>query len=183
MRSSVLNKIILVSCLAFSAASASQAHAGTLVDMRFDLLIAKAAELKKDLKLNANQQVLWQQIEGKLQSIQHLREVRREHLQTSFDTQLEKDRMEVRDLNPQLEQEEQLSLQENHQMRELFFTLNDALDDTQRQAMQMYIISTLKAGPEGSKARPQDAGDTGKHKGGMGRRGGMSTGGNGENKF
>ncbi|MCH8620606.1 hypothetical protein [Undibacterium sp. TS12] len=181
MRISTLNKIMLVSCLAFSPLLTTQSQAATMIDLRFDLFMAKATDLKKELNLNANQQVLWQQTENKLQSIQHQREVRRERLQAELDVRLEQKALELRDINPQLDQEEQLSSQENRQMRELFFTLNDALDDRQRSSLQTFLASTLRASPESARVRPADnGGDTGRRKGGMGKqRGSMG----GEGKF
>ncbi|MFZ6870950.1 hypothetical protein ACO0LF_02665 [Undibacterium sp. Di27W] len=178
MYTSTLRKVIFSSCfLIFS----SLAHATPIMELRLDTMLAKAGELKKDLNLNANQQLLWQQTENKLNAIQHQREKRRERLQAELELRLEQNNIELRDLSPQIEQEDQSTVQENKQMRELVLILNDALDDKQRQSMQMLMASYLRATAEVGKARRQDSTDAPQRKAGMGRqRGG---GGNGENKF
>ncbi|MFZ6742817.1 hypothetical protein ACO0LC_06320 [Undibacterium sp. JH2W] len=178
MCTSTLCKIIFSSCFALLS---SVAQATPVMELPLDTILAKAGELKKDLNLNANQQLLWQQTENKLIAIQHQREKRRERLQAELELRLKQNNIELRDLSPQIEQEEQSTVQENKQMREFVLILNDALDDKQRQSMQMLIASYLRATAEVGKARHQDNTDAPQRKAGLGRqRGGM---GNGENKF
>jgi hypothetical protein len=182
MMHKILNKTVLTLCAiclpVATAFIALPAKATSVMDMRFESMLAKAADLKRELNLNANQQMLWQQTENKLQSIQHQREVRRERLQAELDLRLEKNGMELRDVNPQIEQEEQTSAAENKQIRELVFTMNDALDDKQRQIMQTFWVTSLRASPEGGKMKRQDGDDAPRQKGGMGRQrsGGMGGG-------
>ncbi|MFZ6655861.1 hypothetical protein [Undibacterium sp. TJN19] len=169
-------------CLPLTAALITPVvNATSVMDMRFESMLVKAADLKRELNLNANQQMLWQQTENKLQSIQHQRELRRERLQAELDLRLDKNGMELRDVNPHIEQEEQTSAAENKQIRELVFTMNDALDDKQRQIMQTFWVTSLRAGPDSGKTKRPDGDDAPKQKGGMGRQrsGGMSGG----NKF
>lgn len=171
--------------MVFSPLLAQQAHATPIMDLRFDGLLAKANELKKELNLNANQQVLWQQTENKLQAMRRQRDIRRERMQVELEQRLEQNNVELRDLTPQIEQEEQTTAQENKQMRELVLTINDALDDKQRQMLQMFMLSSLRATQDPEKMRRPESGEGGKQKGGMGRqRGGMGgMGGGGEGKF
>jgi len=167
MHSINLRKIVFSACFTLFA---SLAYATPVMDVRLDSLLSKAGELKKELNLNANQQVLWQQTETKLTSMQHQRDVRRNRLQSELELRLEQNNIELRELNPQIEQEEQTTLQENKQMRELVLTLNDALDDKQRQALQLFINASLRATADLPKARRPDSGETQQQrKGGMGR--------------
>ncbi|MFZ6681299.1 hypothetical protein [Undibacterium sp. Tian12W] len=164
-----LRKIALSACFTLFT---SLAHATPVMEVRLDSLLAKAGELKKELNLNANQQLLWQQTENKLKSMQHQRDVRRNRLQSELELRLEQNNIELRELNPQIEQEEQTSLQENKQMRELVLTLNDALDDKQRQALQLFINASLRTTgttADAPKAKRPDSGEAPQRKGGMGR--------------
>ncbi len=166
MNSINLRKIVLSAGLTLFV---SLAHATPVMEVRLDSLLAKAGELKKELNLNANQQLLWQQTENKLSSMQHQRDVRRNRLQSELELRLEQNNIELRELNPQIEQEEQTTVQENKQIRELVLTLNDALDDRQRQALQLFINASLRASADAPKARRPDSGEAPQRKGGMGR--------------
>ncbi|MFZ6722335.1 hypothetical protein [Undibacterium sp. Ji49W] len=156
---------------------AQLAHANPVMDLRFDGLLAKANELKKELNLNANQQVLWQQTENKLQAMRRQRDIRRERMQVELEQRLEQNNVELRELTPQIEQEEQTTEQENKQMRELVLTINDALDDKQRQMLQMFLLSSLRATQDPDKMKRPESGGDSKQKGGMGRQRGGSMGG------
>ncbi len=166
MHSISLRNIVFSACFTLFA---SLAHATPVMEVRLDGLLAKAGELKKDLNLNANQQLLWQQTESKLSSVLHQRDVRRNRMQAELELRLEQNNIELRDLNPQIEQEEQTTAQENKQMRELVLTLNDALDDKQRQALQMFINASLRTTADAPKAKRPDNGDAPQRKSGMGR--------------
>lgn len=175
MSLSTLRKIAVPVCFSLFA---SIVQATPVMELRLDSLLAKAGDLKKELNLNANQQLLWQQTESKLSTMQHQREKRRERLQTELELRLEQNNLELRDLNPQIAQEEQSTLQENQQMRELVLTLNDALDDKQRLSLQMLINASLRATADISKTRRPDNAEAPQRKAGMGRqREGTSGGG------
>lgn len=166
MSLSTLRKIAVPVCFSLFA---SIVQATPVMELRLDSLLANAGELKKELNLNANQQLLWQQTESKLSAMQHQREKRRERLQTELELRLEQSNLELRDLNPQIAQEEQSTLQENQQMRELVLTLNDALDDKQRLSLQMLINASLRATADISKTRRSDNAEAPQRKAGMGR--------------
>lgn len=148
---------------------ASLARATPVMEVRLDNLLVKAGELRKNLNPNANQQLLRQQTESKLSSTLHQRDVRRNRMQAELELRLEQNNIELRELNPQIEQEEQTTAQENKQMRELILTLNDALDDKQRQALQMFINASLLTTADTPKAKRPDSGETSRRKSGMGR--------------
>ena len=57
------------------------------------------ADVKKSLKLNANQQTLWNQVEGRSRAILRERQRRREALQEQAKTLLARPDVELRDLN------------------------------------------------------------------------------------
>ena len=166
MHSINLRNIVFSACFTLFA---SLAHATPVMEVRLESLLAKAGELKKDLNLNANQQLLWQQTESKLSSMLHQRDVRRNRMQTELELRLEQNNIELRELNPQIEQEEQTTVQENKQMRELVLTLNDALDDKQRQALQMFINASLRTTTDAPKAKRPESGEAPQRKSGMGR--------------
>ena len=171
MRNYTLHQIILACASLLATAVSIPSQATPVMELKPELLLTQAASLKKDLTLNANQQLLWQQTESKLQAITHQRQLRRERMQAELELRLEQNNVELRDLNPQIEQEEQTSLQENKQMRELFLTLNDALDDKQRQSLQLFFNTALRNTADGARSKPAEAGNDGnKRKGGMGGR-------------
>lgn len=58
---------------------------------------------------------------------------------------------ELRELAPRLDAEENNSLQENRQLREWLLSLNDALDDAQRQTMLKFLGDQLLRQPFGEK--------------------------------
>ncbi|WP_394778236.1 hypothetical protein [Undibacterium sp.] len=167
-----------ISMIAFALACTftASSQAASVMDVKLDSLMPRMAEIKKSLNLNANQQTLWQQTESKTNSILHARDIRREHLQAEIGQRMDQSNGELRDLDRLVNAEEDLSLQEARQLRELWLTMNDALDDNQRQIAQGFLAEQLRRQTEGpaeaGKAKP--AADTPKR--GMGRKGGMGGG-------
>ena len=144
-----------------------------LMDMRAEDLLPMTSEFKKSLNLNANQQTLWLQVEGKSRSLLRERQHRREALQEKAKTLLAKPDVELRELGALVELESAASSQEDKQLRELWLSLNDALDDGQRRQVALLVNEQLqRVVPEG---RP--GGERGGEKGG--ERGGRGMGGHG----
>jgi hypothetical protein len=144
-----------------------------LMDMRAEDLLPMAAEFKKSLNLNANQQTLWLQVEAKSRSLLRERQHRREALQEKAKTLLAKPDVELRELSALTEAESAAASQEDKQLRELWLSLNDALDDGQRRQVAALLGEQLqRVVPEG---RP--GGERGGEKGG--ERGGRGMGGHG----
>jgi hypothetical protein len=145
------------------------------MDMRPEVLLAMAPDFRKTLNLNANQQTLWQQVEGKSRAILRERQARREKLQQQAKARLEAPNAELREAGALLDAEEAASAAENRQLRELWLTVNDALDDSQRKLVLTFVGEQMQRvdGPEGH------GGPAGKEEGGRGRghgRGGMGGG-------
>jgi uncharacterized membrane protein YgcG len=165
-------------CLfAFALGAAGTSLAVPLMDMRAEDLLPMASEFKKSLNLNANQQTLWLQIEGRSRSVLRERLHRREALQDKAKTLLARPDVELRELNALVEAESAATSQEDKQLRELWLNLNDALDDGQRRQIATLVSEQLqRVVPEG---RP--AGERGGEKGGEkgGERGGRGMGGHG----
>lgn len=161
---------------ALACAFATPAQAVSVMDVKLESLMPRMAEIKKSLNLNANQQTLWQQTESKTNTILHTREVRRQHLQAEIGQRMDQSDGELRDMAKLIDAEEDLSGQESRQIRELWLTVNDALDDNQRRIAQGFLAEQLRSQADGPHdgARGKSA-DTPK-RGGMGRKGGMGGG-------
>jgi uncharacterized membrane protein YgcG len=161
-------------CLfAFALGAAGSSLAVPLMDMRAEDLLPMASDFKKSLNLNANQQTLWLQVEGRSRTVLRERLHRREALQDKAKTLLAKPDVELRELNALVEAESAAAAQEDKQLRELWLDLNDALDDGQRRQVATLVSEQLqRVVPEG---RP--AGERGGEKGG--ERSGRGMGGHG----
>lgn len=144
----------------------SAAHATPLMDMRSDDLIMMAAELKKSLQLNANQQILWQQTESRSKTLLRERQARRERLQAATRQSLDGKDVELRELGSTIDSEAATAAAEDKQLREWWLQLNDALDDNQRRAVATFLSEQLQRQPD---AAPRAAGpkaDGGEHRSG-----------------
>ena len=163
---------------ALGAAGASLAV--PLMDLRAEDLLPMASEFKKSLNLNANQQTLWLQVEGRSRSLLRERQHRREALQDKAKALLARPDVELRELAALAEAESAAAAQEDKQLRELWLSLNDALDDGQRRQVATLVNEQLlRVVPEG---RPggERGGEKGSERGGRGMgghgRGGMGGG-------
>jgi hypothetical protein len=120
------------------------AHAIPVMDVRLEDLMAQDGDVKKSLNLNPNQQLLWQQVESKTRAIVSARQRRQEQLQADLKKGLDDPHAELRDLARKLDAESDADYQENKQLRELWLTVNDALDDTQRQTVLLVLADHLQ---------------------------------------
>jgi len=156
----------------------SPAFAVPVMDMRAEDFLPLAADLKQQLKLNANQQTLWQQTESRTRNLLRERKSRRERLQTAALTAAQTPGVELRDVARAVEAESTTSAGEEKQLREWWLIVNDALDETQRGIVARQLNEHLlrvqdNAGPGPGRGERRD--DGGEHRGG-GRKGGMGIG-------
>ena len=156
--------------------TALTASAVPIAEMRLEDLLPMAPDFKAELKLNANQAILWQQVEGKTRQLLRERKARRERLQAAVTQGLQVPRLELRDLLAGMDNESTLSLAEEKQVREWWLSVNDALDESQRQAVAQFIAGQMArvmdaAAPHGESrgaAPGEHGGRKGGGKGGMG---------------
>jgi len=172
--------------LSLALGAAGPALAVPLMDMRAEDLLPMTAEFKQALHLNANQQTLWQQVDSRSRSVLRERQRRREALQDKAKSLLARPDVELRELNALVGEESAASAQEDKQLRELWLSLNDALDDAQRrQVATLLNEQLLRVVPEGrpgerdgEKGRERGGRGMGGHgRGGMGGPGGINIGG------
>ncbi|WP_402719918.1 hypothetical protein [Janthinobacterium rivuli] len=157
--------------------TALTASAVPIADMRLEDLLPMAPDFKTELKLNANQSTLWQQVEGKSRQLLRERKARRERLQAAVTQGLQTPRLELRDLLASLDTESTQSLAEEKQLREWWLSVNDALDEHQRQMVAQFIAGqmarVMDAAAPRSESRGAPGGEHGGRKGGKGGLGGM----------
>ncbi|KAB8052196.1 MAG: hypothetical protein RSF79_06025 [Janthinobacterium sp.] len=157
-------------------ATALTASAVPIAEMRLEDLLPMAPDFKAELKLNANQSTLWQQVEGKSRQLLRERKARRERLQAGVTQGLQAPQLELRDLLAGLDMESTQSLAEEKQLREWWLSVNDALDENQRQMVAQFIAGQMArvmdaAAPRGE-SRGAPGGEHGGRKGGKGGMGG-----------
>jgi hypothetical protein len=175
MHTSSLRRAVkaVVFTLALSGSAASMAI--PLMDMRAEDMLPMVFELHKSLNLNANQQTLWQQVESKSRAILRQRTERRGRMQEQARAMLEKKDVELREVNALIEAETGMSAAEDKQLRELWLSVNDALDDKQRRQVATFANEQLQRveRPDSPRGAAPAAGAEGRggHRGG-GRIGG-----------
>lgn len=155
------------------AMAVAPAFAVPVMDMRAEDLVPMAAEFRQSLNLNANQQTLWAKVESQSKALLRERKARRERLQEATRQGLQAQNVELRDLQKALEDEQATTAQEDRQLREWWLGINDALNDSQREAAAKFLLDQLirmEDGPGGHTERP--SGSEGVHRGGHGGRGG-----------
>lgn len=163
--------------LALSAMLTS-AFATPVAEMRAEDYIPMAAELKKSLNLNANQQTLWSQTESRTRKLLAERKARRERLQAAALAGAQGANAELRDLGKAMDEETNISATEEKQLREWWLTVNDALTEPQRQTVVQLVAEQLQRVQDmGGGSRPERSEGGGEHRGGKGGRGGGGMGG------
>lgn len=158
----------LIACVPVAAAP--------LVDLIASDILPMTEQLQKDLQLTPNQQTLWQQTEQKTRAVLNQRQQRRAHLQQDTDRVLRTPGAELRDLARGYDDDGAAAEQEGRQLREIWFSMADALDDRQRKLVQDTILDRMQRAPDGpGKAdSSRGGGHSGRSAGGMG--GGMGGG-------
>jgi hypothetical protein len=176
-------KSLRTAVLALMLAGSAPVFATPLMDIRAEDLLMMAADFRKELNLNANQQTLWQQTESRTRTVLRERQSRREKMQAASRAALEGKDVELRDLAGALDAEDAMTMAEEKQLREWWLTMNDALNETQRRQVAVFLTEQLQRVPgrEGGE-RPQPGGAENHQrghggKGGMGGMGGMGRGG------
>ncbi len=114
-----------------------------MFDLRADALMMKLPELKSNLKLNANQQILWQQSESKTKSLLRARELRMIKVEAGVREMMQQPNVELRDIDARLADEQRASDLDKQQGREIWLVMFDALDDSQRQMVQNFLYEQL----------------------------------------
>jgi hypothetical protein len=167
------------SAVALALACAIAANATPAMDMRAEDLLLMAPALKESLKLNGNQATLWAQTESRTRSMLRERQSRRERLQAAGKQALEAKDVELRDLAGPLEAEQAATTAEEKQLRELWLTVNDALDETQRHTVAVFLGEQLSRieGPMRPAAAPRGEAEGRGEGRGAGHRGGGPGGG------
>lgn len=171
----------LSAALALSAVL-SPAFALPVMEMRAEDFLPMAAELKKSLNLNANQQILWQQTESKTRNLLRERQTRRERLQAATLEATKGANVELRDLAKAVDEETAAAAGEEKLLREWWLTVNDALNETQRQTVVQLVGEQLLRVPDngahGAAPHKQEGGEQ-QHRGGRKNGMGGSVGGPG----
>ena len=133
-------------------------------------------EFKSTSKLSANQQTLWLQMEAKTKAILRIREDRRHEIQSSIKKRLQEKSPELRDLVPSMNRDDEVSAQENQELRESWMTVYDALNDRQRDMLTVLIsdqLARVADKPREIKANSEKPEGTG-HRSGKGNHNGAS---------
>lgn len=116
--------------------------------VQLDELMMQSSDVKNSLDLTGNQQILWRQTEAKMREIANARRSRRDQLQSDLKKGVNNPNAELRDLAKLVDAEADQSNRENKQLRELFLTVNDALDDNQRRKILLLLSDQLERLPD-----------------------------------
>lgn len=151
-------------------------------DWRADELLMQAPEIRKELALNENQRLLWEQSERKTRTILRTRKERREALDAAARTLAADPAAELRTLAAPLDADAAATQAEDLALRETWLLMNDALDDAQRAKLMAHVRSMLERQPgdpggEGRQERGKRPEGGGRGRGGPGGAGGMPGGG------
>lgn len=167
--------------LLLGAASAG-AMAIPVMDMRIEDMLPMGPDFKTELKLNANQQILWQKVEAQSRQLARERRSRRERLEAGLRQRLAEPKVELRELVGGLEAESAASAAEEKQLRAWWLEVNDALDETQRQAVATFLGEQMLRKMDGGAPPGVGGGKEEGSRGGRGGRPGAGPGAGGMNK-
>lgn len=175
--SAVARAVALAGALLFAASLPSPAFAVPVLDMHAEDFLPMADDLRKALNLNPNQQVLWQQTESKTRNLLRERKARRERLQSATQAGTQGANVELRDLTKAIDEETNAAAAEEKLLREWWLTVNDALNESQRQIVARQVGEHLLRVPDNG-AAPHSVSER-KEEGGERRGGGRRGGGGG----
>ena len=119
------------------------ADAISVFDLRTDALMMRLPELKKNLNLNSNQQILWQQCENKTNSLLRAKEIRRIKVDQTVRDMIQQPNVELRDIDARLREEKRITEIDEQQGRDIWLSMFDALSDTQRLQVQNFLYEQL----------------------------------------
>lgn len=169
--------------LAFMLGAAAPSFAVPVTSIHAEELVAMAPDVRKALALNANQQTLWGQVDSRSHAILRARAARRESLQRQAGSVVTTTAPELRTLGAALDAEDATVQAENRQLRELWLTMNDALDEQQRLLVARFIgeqLERVEGGPmRSSEPKERDGGDKRPRGGARGGMGNSASGPNG----
>lgn len=168
--------LALATALLFSLPAA---RAIPIADWRAEELLMQLPEVKKELALNDNQRLLWEQSERKTRTILRARKERREALDAAVKTLSADNAADLRSLGAPLDADAAATQAEDLALRETWLTVNDALDDAQRAKVLAHVRSMLERQPggPGGEGRPERGGRPEGGGRGRGAGGGMPGGG------
>lgn len=172
-----MRRTVRAAVLALALGASASSFAVPLMDMRAEDMLPMVSELGKELNLNANQQTLWRKVESGSHEILRQRLDRRARLQEQAKAVLEKKDVELRELNTLVEAEAAASAAEDKQLREMWLTVNDALDDGQRRKVATFVSEQMQRVERPD--APRASGGKGDDANRGGRRGGGRMGGGG----
>lgn len=155
------------------------AYAVPVTDWRADDLLMQAPDIRKELGLTDNQNLLWEQSMRKTRAILRLRKERRDDLDAAAKKLANEPSAELRGLAGALADDAAMIHDEDKELREIWFTMNDALDERQRGLVQARFRSILERQPPGPGAGEGRREGGGKPEGGRGGRGPGGTPGGG----
>jgi hypothetical protein len=159
------------------AAGSAPSFAVPVYSIHAEELMAMAPDLRKALSLNANQQTLWGQVDGRARAILRERAARRERLQKQARTVVTTPSPELRTLGAAMDAEDPAVQAEDKQLRELWLTMNDALDEKQRAQVAQFVAEQMERVEDGPRqSGPRDGGEKRPRGGGPGDKGGMGGG-------
>lgn len=161
------------------AGATAPVMATPVMEMRAEDLLVMAADFRKALNLNANQGTLWQQTESRTRALLRERQSRRERMQAAARAALDGKDVELRELAGGVEAEAAASAAEEKQLREWWLTVNDALNETQRKQVAVFLVEQMQRVPDGGGRggeRPREGGEGHGRKGGAGGMGGPGGG-------
>ena len=180
MKLSSLALAVALSC------TLSLAHAVPITEWRADELLMQAAEAKKELALTDNQTLLWEHSVRKTRAILRLRKERRALLDAAARTAASDPQADLRTLDGPLQDDAASLHDEDRELRNVWLTMNDALDDRQRSLVLARVKSMLERQPHGpgmdmGEGRPErgpkpEGGGRGQGPGGMPGKGGIGAG-------
>jgi hypothetical protein len=139
-----VGSLAVMASLSLSLGLARPALASPVMDFRSEDLLSVTDGLKDDLHLNSNQQTLWRQLETKSRAIITEQERRQHEIQSNMAKGLNNPAIDLRQLSAAIDAESALSTQDGRQLRELWLTMNDALDDQQRQTTRAFLADRLQ---------------------------------------
>lgn len=152
-----------------------------ITDWRAEDLLMQAPEIRKELALNENQRLVWEQSERKTRNILRARKERREALDAAAKALAGNPAGELRTLAAPLDADAAATQAEDLALRETWLLMNDALDDSQRARLMAHVRSMLERQPggtggEGRQERGNRPEGGGRGRGGPGGAGGMPGG-------
>lgn len=169
-----MRNALFAAALSLFLIPALPAFAFPVMQMPIEDFVLRDGDFKDALQLDANQQTLWDQVETKMRDIVRARQKRRDQLQKDFKSALSNLQTDSRALFRKLDEETNVSAQEDKNLRELWLEIDDALSDSQRKI----VFTRFQDRLERAEARGFGAGGergSGEMRGhGMHQRGGMS---------